>query len=72
MCKICLNGSCLRGCPNYEPKKVYECSNCDDDIYDGETYYEYDGNYYHESCFEDIAVELLVQNGAYKGTAEVE
>jgi hypothetical protein len=34
-------------------------------------FYEMDGEYYHEECFEDNAVSILVEEcGAMKGTAE--
>ena len=38
-----------------------------------EDYYELDGEHYHEECFEDKAVDILLdQFGAMKSIAEVD
>lgn len=71
MCSICGFSTCPSGCPNAdEPETVFTCEHCKDGITVGETYYEYDGCYYHEDCFEEIAVELLIKNGAEKREAD--
>lgn len=37
----------------------------------GETYYEMDCEFYHEECFEDNAVDILMEEcGAMKNVAE--
>ena len=37
----------------------------------GDEYYELDGDYYHEDCFEDNAAAILTEVfGARKGVAE--
>ena len=52
-----------------EPVKVHSCHSCGEDIYEGEETYFFDGYAYHEECFEDCAVELLLENGATKDEA---
>ena len=32
-----------------------ECDHCGGEIYEGETYYEIDGQYIHEDCLRDFA-----------------
>lgn len=57
---------------NYEPsegRRVHTCEYCDEDICEGEEYYEYEGDYYHEECFCENAVEILENYGATKKTA---
>ena len=74
MCDICLRTPCDSRCPNApEPLAVYTCKYCEDDILEGEDYFELDGEYYHEGCFEDNAVEILLKDyGATKGVAEAD
>ena len=71
MCSECGFSRCPSGCPNApEPEKVYTCKVCGENITVGDTYYEYDGDYYHEECFEDEAVNILLESGATKSTAD--
>ncbi len=72
MCEICGHFTCVSRCPNYEEKAVYTCKYCGEAIVEGEECYEYDGDYYHEDCFSDCAVDLLLESGATKLTAEEE
>ena len=73
MCEICHSSPCLSRCPNApEPEAVYKCAYCKEGIIEGDEYFEYDGKYYHEDCFGECAVDLLVESGATKGTAEKE
>lgn len=74
MCDICQHNPCLSRCPNApEPAKVYRCEFCGEDIVEGEEYIEIGGNYYHEDCFVDNAVEIVKNDfGAFTGVAEVE
>lgn len=64
MCEYCRQFTCPAGCPNAEVKAVAVCEKCGDDIVAGEGYYEYFGNHYHEDCFEEVAVNLLLETGA--------
>ena len=72
MCDICRQSPCHPQCPNApDPPTVYVCKSCGDPIVVGDEYYEFDGDYYHEECFEDNATAILVEQcGATRGTAE--
>lgn len=72
MCDICRQSPCHPQCPNApDPPAVYTCKICGESIVAGDVFYEMDGEYYHEECFEDNAVSILVEEcGAMKGTAE--
>lgn len=73
MCSECHQYPCHPQCPNApEPPKVYTCKHCNEDIVVGDECYEYDGDYYHEDCFNDCAVEILLEAGARKFEAEEE
>lgn len=72
MCSVCHQTPCHPQCP-YAPElpAVYECKRCGESIVVGDEYYEMDGDYYHEECFEDNALELLLKSSdVTKGTAE--
>lgn len=70
MCEVCRSSPCLSGCPNApDPEAIHTCKHCGEDIVVGDEYYEYDGEYYHEECFEDCAVALLMEAGAKRSTA---
>ena len=65
MCEICHQFRCPSGCPNApDPPAVATCKHCGEEIVVGDEYYEYDGECYHEDCFSDIAVSLLLEAGA--------
>ncbi len=72
MCEICRQSPCHPQCPNApDPPTVYTCKSCGEPIVVGDEYYEFDGDYYHEECFEDNATAILVEQcGASRGTAE--
>lgn len=72
MCDVCRQTPCNPRCPNApEPQAVYTCKICGESIVEGDEYYEMDGEFYHEECFEDAAVKILMDEcGAMKGTAE--
>ncbi|MCC8066037.1 MAG: hypothetical protein LIO94_02875 [Clostridiales bacterium] len=62
MCSICLRTPCAAGCPNApEPKAIDTCKHCGEGIVAGEEYVELDGEYYHEECLSDIAMEVLLE-----------
>lgn len=55
MCQICGRFYCPSGCPNApepEPEVFARCDACDDEIYDGEDYYEIGDCKYCEACVE--------------------
>lgn len=74
MCMICRQAPCHPSCPNApDPPAVYTCKFCEEPIVKGDEYVEVDGDFYHEDCFNDCAVKILVERfGAVKGVAEVD
>ena len=72
MCDVCLRTPCNPRCPNApEPPAVYTCKYCGEPITDGEAYFELDGDHWHDECFQDNAVGILLETcGATKGIAE--
>lgn len=71
MCDICMVSPCAAGCPNApDPDTVFTCKHCGEPIVVGDDYYEMDGDHWHEDCFRDCAVEILVEIGASRRTAE--
>lgn len=53
-----------------EPVTVATCAYCKEDIYDGDETVEFDGQHYHEDCFSDCAVGILMEHyGARRVTA---
>ena len=74
MCSICGHVPCLSRCPNApDPPAIYTCKVCGESIVSGDYYYKLDGEYYHDDCFEDKAVDILLdQFGAMKSVAEVD
>ena len=70
MCEICHQYRCPSGCPNApDPEPIAICKHCLEDIVVGDEYYEYDGEKYHEDCFADAAVDLLIEAGAERKEA---
>ena len=73
MCDICGCYPCMRGCPNDEAPEVYICASCKEPIVEGDECFELDGEHYHEDCFKDAAVGILMEEyGAVRKTAEVD
>lgn len=74
MCEICHRYPCDPRCPNApEPPTVYTCKHCGEGIVENDNYYEVDGDYYHEECFNDAATSILTERfGARYGVAEVD
>lgn len=53
MCHICLQTPCHPRCPNAnEPDLFALCVNCDRKIFEGDDYYELDGEPWCEDCIE--------------------
>jgi hypothetical protein len=51
MCDVCLHFPCLSGCPNAsDPLVVHECIHCGADIYEGNDYFNIDGEPWCEEC----------------------
>lgn len=51
MCDHCLQSPCHPRCPNAsEPPLFANCVGCGAEIYDGDAYYEVDGDPYCEAC----------------------
>lgn len=73
MCLECRSFPCDPRCPNApDPPEVYTCEDCGDPIIVGDEYVEFDEKHYHLDCFQDAAVDILLEHyGAVKGVAEV-
>lgn len=55
----------MPGCPNAEPPKaLFQCDICETPIYDGERHWNFNGEHFHEECFNDCAVQILEGLGA--------
>lgn len=50
MCEICHRSPCHPSCPNYEPEQVYTCDECENPIYECDTYYSFEGYALCEEC----------------------
>lgn len=51
MCDMCLQFPCHPRCPNApDPPAVYVCSGCDQEIYEGEDYFDILGEQFCENC----------------------
>ena len=63
MCSECHMHPCHPRCPNAdEPKAMFKCKYCGEDIVEGDEYVEIDGDYYHrDDCIEDVALGLLYE-----------
>ncbi len=74
MCEFCGRSTCDCRCPNApDPKTVAICKSCKEPICEGEDMIELDGSYYHDDCFGDCAVDILMEEyGAEKRVAMVE
>ena len=54
MCDICRQSPCDSRCPNApDPPVAYECIHCDAEIYEGDSYYDIDGEPWCENCIKD-------------------
>ena len=55
------------------PRGIFTCSDCEEEIVEGEKYAEIEGRYYHLSCLEEMSTrELLDLCGVMISTARRE
>ena len=60
MCEICRMFPCPSGCPNAdEPKAVYVCDQCGEDILEGDYCYRIGDCIFCEACMEDFREEAV-------------
>lgn len=57
MCDDCRQYICPPGCPNFTPKRIYDCTACSEPICEGDKYIDLGGPKYHLDCFEDMSPE---------------
>ena len=58
MCDICRQFPCPSGCPNAaEPRTVFVCSGCDQDIYEGDNVFHIMGEQFCETCIQNAKEE---------------
>ena len=58
MCADCRQSVCSPRCPNApEPKVVHTCINCGENIVEGDSYYNIDGEAWCESCISDCLTD---------------
>ena len=50
MCNDCRQYPCHPRCPNYEEVSINTCYECGQGLYEGDTGYYIDGEYYCEDC----------------------
>lgn len=61
MCDICMKSPHDPRCPNATAHASYVCEFCKEPIIDGDVCYELDGDRWHEECFNDNAVDILLE-----------
>ncbi len=62
MCEICRRSPCDARCPNApEPRAIYKCEYCGEGITSGEKYLEYNGEYYHLDCIEEMSGDEIAE-----------
>lgn len=66
MCEECRQTPCTKQCPNSEWKPKHSCKACGDSILPNEVYAVYNDEYYHRECFEENAVDILVEEHGAK------
>lgn len=69
MCQICLRNPCLRGCPNQVDRKVAVCSECGENICEGEEIICIDDSFYCESCISGMSTKEIVE--LFGGTVKI-
>ena len=59
MCNICRQTPCHPRCPEApEPKAIYECINCNAGIYDGDGYYDLNGERWCVDCMKEYFYKI--------------
>lgn len=58
MCDVCRQTPCHPRCPNAEIPIFDLCEKCGAKIYDGDDYFEVDGNNYCEDCVSHRTAEV--------------
>lgn len=59
MCKLCHQSRCPSACPNApEPPVFAECEYCGEEIYDGDTCYKIEDDYYCTDCVTKMTAEV--------------
>lgn len=53
MCYECGSHPCVSSCPNAKRIVCHKCVNCKDDIYDGEIFYNLNGDAWCEECIDE-------------------
>ena len=54
MCEECRQSPCHPRCPNApEPRAIFVCSGCGQDIYEGEDYWDILGEQFCENCIDE-------------------
>ena len=60
MCEECRFYPCHPACPNApEPRSVFVCSGCGDDILEGDSYWDILGEQFCESCIDGAKGEAV-------------
>lgn len=58
MCDICRQVPCAARCPNSpEPRAIFVCSGCDQDIYEGDYVYHIMGEQFCQRCIDNAREE---------------
>jgi hypothetical protein len=58
-CDLCLQTTCDHGCPNEpDPPILFNCKACGAEIYEGDDYYEVDGEPYCDGCVRSRTAEV--------------
>lgn len=68
MCDICKQFHCPAACPNApEPKSVFICSGCGENIYEGDEYYDLMGEQFCRDCIDGARKEAkyVTEDEAY-------
>ena len=60
ICDICRNIPCIPRCPNApEPRPIFICSGCGEDILEGDLYWDIMGEQFCDSCIDEARKEAV-------------
>lgn len=61
MAMVCINGvSECEGCMKcYKENQIGNCEQCSEPIFEGETYFDFDGELVHEGCLKDWTEQFI-------------